>query len=192
MGLLFLTSYAMVCVLLSCCLGCYFLSYCVQSFYSLCAGYGGLCLMLISSGIVLLVIMFLFFVLCFGCCWFSNSFDKWVWYFLWLTPFICVCVDVCLRHWITYLILLCFYVDVTCVCLCLESISLKHFIFWMLCLTAMCSILGVYGFHWSFILMFYACSYLMWSYLCYQSLMFECSQSVHIMVMVDCLIDSYF
>ena len=68
MGLLFLTSYAMVCVLLSCCLGCYFLSYCVQSFYSLCAGYGGLCLMLISSGIVLLVIMFLFFVLCFGCC----------------------------------------------------------------------------------------------------------------------------
>ena len=134
----------------------------------------------------------LFFVLCFGCCWFSNSFDKWVWFFLWLTPFICVCVKVCLRYWITYLRLLCFYVDITCVCLRLESISLKHFIFWMLCLTAMCFILGVCGFHWSFILMFYACSYLMWSYLCYQSLMFECSQSVHIMVMVDCLIDSYF
>ena len=64
--------------------------------------------------------------------------------------------------------------------------------FWMLCLTAMCFILGVCGFHWSFILMFYACSYLMWSYLCYPSLMNECSQSVHIMVMVDCLIDSYF
>ena len=62
--------------------GLLFLSYCVQLFYSLCAGYGGLCLMLISSGIVLLVTMFLFFVLCFGCCWFSNSFDKWVWHFL--------------------------------------------------------------------------------------------------------------
>ena len=38
----------------------------------MCAGYGGLCLMLISSGIVLLVTMFLFFVLCSGCCWFQT------------------------------------------------------------------------------------------------------------------------
>ena len=134
----------------------------------------------------------LFFVLCFGYCWFSYSFGKWVWYFLCFTPFICVSVLVCLRHWITYFILLCFYVDITCVCLHLEGISLKHSIFLMLCLTTMCSILGVCGFHWSSILMFYACSSLMWSCLCYPSLLFKCSQSVHIMVMVDCLIDSYF
>ena len=56
-----------------------------------------------------------------------------------LHPF--VCVEVCLRHWITYLILLCLYDNITCVWLHLESISLKHFIFWMLCLTAMCFIL---------------------------------------------------
>ena len=81
------------------------------------------------------------FVLLFACCWFSNSFDKWVWYILWLAPSICVCVEVCLRHWITYLILLCLYDNITCVWLHLESISLKHFIFLMLCLTAMCFIL---------------------------------------------------
>lgn len=178
MGLIFLISYS----LFSECFSCHLSRYCIRLVVFVVA--------FIRFHIVGHIV--LFFVLCFGCCWFSNSFDKWVWYFLWLTPFICVCVEVCLRHWITYLILLCFYVDITCVCLRLESISLKYFIFWMLCLTAMCSILGVCGFHWSFILMSYACSYLMWSYLCYLSLMFECSQSVHIIVMVDCLIDSYF
>ena len=85
-----------------------------------------------------------------------------------------------------------FYVDTTCVCLHLESISLKHFIFWMLCLTVMCSFLGVCGFHWSFILMFYAYSYLMWSDFLYTFLIFECCHFQHIMVMVNCLIDSYF
>ena len=74
--------------------------------------------------------------------------------FLWLAPFICVCVEVCLRHWITYLILLCFYDDITCVWLHLESFSLKHFIFWMLCLTAMCSILGVLIFHFDILCLF--------------------------------------
>ena len=90
--------------------------------------------------------------------------------FLCFTPFVCVSVFVCQRNWITYLILLCFYVIITCVCLCLEGITLNHFIFRMLCLTAICSILGVCGFHCSSILMFYACSYLLWYYLCYPSL----------------------
>ena len=67
--------------------------------------------------------------------------------FLWLAPFTCLCVEVCLRYWITYLILPCFYDNITCVWWHLESIPLKHFIFCMLCLTAMCSILGVLILH---------------------------------------------
>ena len=83
-----------------------------------------------------------FFVLLFACCWFSNSFDKWVWIFK------------LLRHWITYLVLLCFHDDIPCVWLHLESFSLQHFIFWILCLTAMCSILGVLIFHFDILRMF--------------------------------------
>ena len=134
----------------------------VVTFFSWFNGYGWLCLLLLSSVFLLLVTLCFFFVLLFACCWFSNSFDKWVWYFLWLAPFICVCVEVCLQHWITYLILLCFYDDITCVWLHLESISLKHFIFWMLCLTVMCSILGVLVFHFDILCLFL--SYVVLSY----------------------------
>ena len=91
------------------------------------------------------------FVLLFACCWFSNSFDIWVWYILRLVPSICVCIAVCLRHWITYLILLCLYASLPCA------------LFWI-----------------------------MWSDFCYPFLKFECCHFLHIMVMVDCLIDSYF
>ena len=45
------------------------------------------------------------------------------------TPFVCVSAYVCQRHWITYLILLCFYVVITCVCFCLECITLIHSFF---------------------------------------------------------------
>ena len=132
----------------------FFLDTVFETFFSLFVGYDWLSLLLLSSVFILLVTLCFFFVLLFACCWFSNFFDKWVWYFLWLAPFICVCVEVCLRHWITYLRLLCFYVDITCVCLRLESISLKHFIFWMLCLIVMCSILGVLIFHFDILCLF--------------------------------------
>ena len=118
----------------------------------------------------------LIFVRCFGFCWFSYSFGIWVWYFfLCFTPFVSVSVYVCLRHWIAYLRLLCFYVDITCVCFYLEGISLKHSIFSMLCLTAICYILDVWGFHCFYILIFYACSYLLWSNLCSPSLFLYCT-----------------
>ena len=46
------------------------------------------------------------------------------------------------------------FVDITCVWWHLESIPLKHFIFWMLCLTTMCSILGVLILHFEILCLF--------------------------------------
>ena len=163
-----------------------------ETFFSLFVGYDWLSLLLLSSVFILWVTLCYSLLCALAVVDFQtlliNGFSTFCDL---LHSFVCVCWS--MPEALDYLShITVFYVDTTCVCLHLESISLNHFIFWMLCLTAMCSILGVCGFHWSFILMFYAFSYLMWSYLCYPSLMNECSQSVHIMVMVDCLIDRYF
>ena len=97
--------------------GLLFLSYCVQTFYSLCAGYGGLCLMLISSGVVLLVTMFLslFCALAFVGVYtlLGNGFGVC----LVFTPFVCMKVYLCLWFWITYLVSLCFWCHYMCVLL---------------------------------------------------------------------------
>ena len=125
-----------------------------------------------------LVTMCFFFVMIFACCWFSNSFVKWVWYFCdLLLSLVCVLKLAC------GIGLLCFYDNITCVCWHLESIPLKQLHF--LNVVSHCHVL------------YFGCSdpsfwNFMWSILCYPFLMFECCLCMHIMVIVDCLIDSYF
>ena len=127
MGLLFLTSYVLFWVFFSCRLSCY---------WTLCSN-----ILLLDCWVWRVVfdadfirfhsigLIVFFFVLFSGCCWISYPFGLWVWYFFCFNPFVCVSAYVCQRHWITYLILLCFYVVITCVCFYLECITLIHSIF---------------------------------------------------------------
>ena len=95
------------------------------------------------------VTMCFFIVLIFACCWFWKSFVKWVWY---LCDLLFSLVYVLMLAF--GIGLLCFNVYITCGWWHLESIPLKYLIFWMLCLTAMCSILGVLILHFEILSLF--------------------------------------
>ena len=101
---------------------------------------------------------------------------------MWLAPFTCLCVDVGLRFWFTV-----FYANISCV-MASSKYSFKTTSFSKCCVSLPCVLFWMF---WFFILKFYPCPYLMWSVLWYPILLFKCCLCMHIMVMVNCLIDSY-
>ena len=123
-----------------------------------------------------LVTMCFFIVLIFACCWFWKSFVKWVWYLCDLLLSLVYVLK--LAYGIG---LLCFYDNIMCEWWHLESIPLKQLLFLNVVshghvLYCGCSDPSFWNF--------------MWSILSYPFLMFECFLCMHIMVMVNCLIDS--
>ena len=103
---------------------CYFLAVWVVIFchivfnrFTLCTGYGGLCLMLISSGIVLLVTMFLSLVYALTFVDVYTLLGNGYGVFLVFTSFVCMKVYLCLWFWISYLVSLCFWCHYLCVLL---------------------------------------------------------------------------
>ena len=117
MGLLFLTSYVMFCVLLSCCLGCYF-CHIVFNRFTLCVlGMVDCVWWLISSGVVLLFTMYLSLFCALAFVGFYTLLGNGFGVFLIFTPFVCLKVYLCLWFWITYLVSLWFCCHYMCVLL---------------------------------------------------------------------------
>ena len=144
MGLLFLTSYVMVCVL---CLGCYF-CHIVFNRFTLCV-----------LGMVDCVWCWFHLV---SFCWSQCSYlCSVLWHllvfilfwemglvFFWFLLRLCVWKFTCVCGFGLPILYHCVFVVITCVCFCLECITLIHSIFYLICPTAI--FLVVCGFHCAF------------------------------------------
>ena len=76
------------------------------------------------------------FVLCFDICWCLYSFGKWVWCFFWFLLRLCVWKFTCVCGFGLPILYHCVFGAITCVCFCLECITLIHSFFCLIYPTA--------------------------------------------------------